>query len=86
MTDTSTTSTSTRPDRTAWGAVGVMALTSFVLVLAEFLPPGLLTPMATTLGITEGQAGQAVSATAFVGSSSPRRSARCSRGSTAAPC
>nr|WP_264198329.1 MFS transporter [Pseudonocardia sp. ICBG601] len=67
MTDTSTTSTSTRPDRTAWGAVGVMALTSFVLVLAEFLPPGLLTPMATTLGITEGQAGQAVSATAFVG-------------------
>ncbi|ALE85778.1 MFS transporter [Pseudonocardia sp. HH130629-09] len=64
MTDTST---STRPDRTAWGAVGVMALTSFVLILAEFLPPGLLTPMATTLGITEGQAGQAVSATAFIG-------------------
>ncbi len=65
MTDTAV--PTTRPGRTAWGAVAVMAMTSFVLVLAEFLPPGLLTPMAAALGITEGQAGQAVSATAFVG-------------------
>ena len=53
--------------RTAWAAVAVMMATSFVLVLAEFLPPSLLPSMAASLGITEGQAGQAVTATAFIG-------------------
>ncbi len=41
--------------------------TSFTLVLAEFLPPSLLTQMAASLDITEGQAGQTVTATAFMG-------------------
>ncbi len=44
-----------------------MAATSFALVSAEFLPAGLLTPMARDLGISEGTAGQVVTATASVG-------------------
>jgi len=44
-----------------------MLATSFTLVSAEFLPAGLLTPMARDLGITEGIAGQMVTATALVG-------------------
>ncbi|MGO7258814.1 MFS transporter, partial [Rhizobium brockwellii] len=40
-----------------WFAVLSMAATSFALVSAEFLPAGLLTPMAHDLGITEGTAG-----------------------------
>lgn len=50
----------------AWGAVISMALGVFGLVTAEFLPASLLTPMAADLGITEGMAGQAVTATAVV--------------------
>ncbi|HSI41042.1 MAG TPA: MFS transporter [Xanthobacteraceae bacterium] len=50
----------------AWGAVGAMTLGVFGLVTAEFLPASLLTPMAAELGITEGTAGQAVTATALV--------------------
>ncbi|TBE17128.1 MFS transporter [Rhizobium ruizarguesonis] len=50
-----------------WFAVLSMAATSFALVSAEFLPAGLLTPMAHDLGITEGTAGQVVTATASVG-------------------
>lgn len=53
--------------RTAWAAIVVMMATSFVLVVAEFLPPSLLPAMAASLGITEGQAGQTVTVTAFVG-------------------
>ncbi|MGV1987134.1 MFS transporter [Agrobacterium sp. 22-221-1] len=52
---------------TTWFAVLSMAATSFALVSAEFLPAGLLTPMARDLGITEGTAGQVVTATASVG-------------------
>ncbi|MBW6390697.1 MFS transporter [Billgrantia antri] len=52
--------------RPAWGAVVSMALGVFGLVTAEFLPASLLTPMAADLGITEGMAGQAVTATAAV--------------------
>jgi DHA1 family purine ribonucleoside efflux pump-like MFS transporter len=44
-----------------------MLATSFSLVSAEFLPAGLLTPMANDLGISEGMAGQVVTATALVG-------------------
>lgn len=51
----------------AWGAVVSMALGVFGLVTAEFLPASLLTPVATELDITEGAAGQAVTATAVVG-------------------
>ncbi|MDQ0350169.1 MFS transporter [Ancylobacter vacuolatus] len=50
----------------AWAAVGAMTLGVFGLVTAEFLPASLLTPMAADLGITEGAAGQAVTATALV--------------------
>lgn len=50
-----------------WFAVLSMSATSFALVSAEFLPAGLLTPMARDLGITEGTAGQVVTATASVG-------------------
>ncbi len=50
----------------AWAAVGSMTLGVFGLVTAEFLPASLLTPMAAELGITEGAAGQAVTATALV--------------------
>ena len=49
-----------------WAAVGSMTLGVFALVAAEFLPASLLTPMAADLGITEGAAGQAVTATALV--------------------
>lgn len=51
----------------AWGAVVSLALGVFGLVTAEFLPASLLTPMARDLGVSEGLAGQAVTATAVVG-------------------
>jgi predicted MFS family arabinose efflux permease len=44
-----------------------MTLGVFGLVTAEFLPASLLTPMAADLHISEGMAGQAVTATAVVG-------------------
>ena len=50
----------TRPGA-AWGAVGSMALCVAVLIASEFMPVSLLTPIATDLGVTEGQAGQAIS-------------------------
>ncbi|MCQ4631305.1 MFS transporter [Shinella lacus] len=52
--------------RPAWGAVIAMTLGVFGLVGAEFLPASLLTPMAADLRISEGMAGQAVTATAAV--------------------
>lgn len=50
----------------AWAAVISMTLGVFGLVTAEFLPVSLLTPMAADLHVTEGLAGQAVSATALL--------------------
>src|SRR5690242_18534730 len=50
----------------AWGAVFTLALGVFALVTAEFLPASLLTPMAADLRVTEGAAGQAVTAAASV--------------------
>jgi predicted MFS family arabinose efflux permease len=52
---------------TAWASVLVMMATSFTLVVAEFLPPSLLPQMSASLGVTEGQAGQAVTVTAIAG-------------------
>src|SRR3984957_1405051 len=49
----------------AWAAVGSMALGVFSLVTAEFLPASLLTPIAADFRISEGAAGQTVSATAI---------------------
>jgi predicted MFS family arabinose efflux permease len=48
-------------ERPAWGAVVAMTLCSFVLIASEFMPVSLLTPIARDLGLTEGQAGQAIS-------------------------
>lgn len=45
----------------SWGAVLAMSLAAFALVAAEFMPVSLLTPIATDLQITEGQAGQSIS-------------------------
>lgn len=54
-------------DVKTWLAMLAILATSFALVSAEFLPAGLLTPMAADLGISEGTAGQVVTATAIVG-------------------
>ncbi|PKU24048.1 MFS transporter [Telmatospirillum siberiense] len=45
----------------AWGAVFAMSLGAFALIASEFMPVSLLTPIAADLGISEGQAGQAIS-------------------------
>ncbi|WP_082505276.1 MFS transporter [Aureimonas sp. Leaf324] len=45
----------------AWSAVLSMTLGVIVLIASEFMPVSLLTPIADTLRITEGQAGQAIS-------------------------
>lgn len=42
-----------------------MSLCAFALVASEFLPVSLLTPIATNLSLTEGQAGQAISISGF---------------------
>ena len=44
----------------AWGAVLAMSLDAFALVASDFMPVSLLTPLATDLHITEGQAGQSI--------------------------
>ena len=50
------------PSRTALpGAVLAMTLCAAALIASEFMPVSLLTPLATDLGMTEGQAGQAIS-------------------------
>jgi len=48
----------------AWFAVGSLTLGVFSLVTAEFLPASLLTPIAADFKISEGAAGQTVTATA----------------------
>jgi len=56
----------TKETEPAWPAVVSLSLGVFGLVTAEFLPASLLTPMANDLAITNGTAGQAVTATAVV--------------------
>ncbi len=46
---------------TPWLAVACLSLVTFVLIASEFMPVSLLTPIAADLGISEGQAGQAIS-------------------------
>jgi len=53
------------PRRRAALALATMFLGSFSLVTAEFLPPGVLTPVAQDLGVSEGVVGLSVSATAL---------------------
>lgn len=50
----------------AWLAVLSVAAGTFLLVTSEFLPIGLLTPIATGLGITEGMAGLSVTVPGIV--------------------
>lgn len=54
------------PTIAAWNAVLSLSIGVFALVTAEFLPASLLTPIAGDLGISDGAAGQAVTATALV--------------------
>ena len=49
----------------AWGAIFAIAFSVAALLTAELLPVSLLTPMAESLGVTEGMAGQTVAVTAF---------------------
>ena len=52
---------------TAWLAVVSLGLGIFTLVASEFLPASLLSPIAGDVGITEGTAGQLVTATSLIG-------------------
>lgn len=54
------------PAEANWGAVFSLGLGCFGLVVAEFLPISLLTPISQDLGITPGTAGQTITATAIV--------------------
>src|SRR6266436_10340412 len=45
----------------AWGAVLAMTLCVSALIASEFMPVSLLTPIASDLHLTAGQAGQAIS-------------------------
>ncbi|TCV99102.1 MFS transporter [Biostraticola tofi] len=49
-------------ERAAWPAVYSLALGAFVLVTAELLPIGLLTPMANDLEVSNGAIGQTITA------------------------
>ena len=66
MDSCATASASLAPAKPAWRAVWSLGLGVFGLITAEFLPASLLTPMASSLGVTEGVAGQTVTATALV--------------------
>lgn len=44
----------------SWGAIVALSLGAFALVASEFMPVSLLTPIASDLHISEGQAGQAI--------------------------
>ncbi|MDG4826620.1 MFS transporter [Asanoa sp. WMMD1127] len=56
-----------RSARSPWFAVGAVGLGIFALVTSEFLPASLLPRIAADMGVTEGVAGQAVTATAIMG-------------------
>ncbi|MGN8027352.1 MFS transporter [Microbacterium sp. 22242] len=55
------------PQRLRYGALVAMMATAFLLVTAEFLPGGLLTDIASEIGVTAGQAGQMITVTALAG-------------------
>ncbi len=63
----SPTATATDASAANWPAIASLTMGVFGLVMAEFLPASLLTAMATDLGVSDGAAGQAVTATALVG-------------------
>ncbi|RYZ91170.1 MAG: MFS transporter, partial [Proteobacteria bacterium] len=51
--------------KAAWAGIWAMTLGVSGIMIGEFLPAGLLTPMAQDLSISEGMAGQAVTATSI---------------------
>lgn len=61
-----TISTRNTPVPANWAAVWATSLGVAALTAAEMLPVSLLSPIATDLGITEGMAGQAITATAII--------------------
>lgn len=70
MSSSTTSVTVTSPSASrpaAWWAVVSLGLGIFTLVASEFLPASLLSPMAEHLGVSEGVAGQLVTATAVAG-------------------
>ncbi|MDO5613327.1 MAG: MFS transporter [Paracoccus sp. (in: a-proteobacteria)] len=54
------TTTKTEPAATPWMAVTSLSVLAFLLVGLEFMPASLLTPIATDLAISEGQAGLSI--------------------------
>src|SRR3954465_15206018 len=56
----STFTNDTQEGTAAWGGVFALSLGAFALIASEFLPVSLLTPIASDLHLTEGQAGQAI--------------------------
>ncbi|MFI6674044.1 MFS transporter [Kribbella sp. NPDC050470] len=54
------------PRTGGWAASGTMAATVFTVVTAEMLPVGLLTPMSTSLQVSEGTAGLTLTVTGIV--------------------
>src|SRR6478609_756880 len=50
----------TSPSSGGWGAVLALTLCVSTLIASEFMPVSLLTPIASDLHVTEGQAGQAI--------------------------
>lgn len=49
-----------------WGAVGAVAAATFTVVTSEMLPVGLLTPIGSALGVSEGTAGMTLTVTGLV--------------------
>lgn len=52
-------------ENSAWNAVLAMSLCVAMLISSEFMPVSLLTPIARSLGATEGQTGQAIAISGF---------------------
>ena len=54
-------------DKDSWKGVWSLTLGISALMMASFLPSGLLTPMAATLNVSEGLVGQTVTVTSIFG-------------------
>ncbi|WP_311214746.1 MULTISPECIES: MFS transporter [unclassified Arthrobacter] len=66
MTSTASTATTTTSPKPAWGAIWSIAIVIAALSASELLPASLLTPMASSLNVSEGLIGQSVTATAIL--------------------
>src|SRR5437867_13297586 len=66
MKESTTTQNAEEPQTPDWNAVWALTIGVSGLIIAEFLPAGMLTPMAKDLGISEGLAGQAITATSIL--------------------